>query len=350
MDRRIAEFIAGLRAAGVRVSVAESADALRAIEQSGITDKEFFRMALQATLVKDQADLPTFQQLFPMYFLQKEAPPMKQPGGGQLSEDEQQKLQEMLEQMLANMTPQQLAQLFEAMMNGQRPSAQQMRAMLNGIPAPHMNGPQYQEWMARRAMRELQFNKLNQLLRELLEKLREAGVSEEALQQIEQDARENQQALAEQIGQQVGQQMMEQAGQGEGRQRNMNELLDKPFEYMTDDEAKDLRSLVNKLAARLRSRLALRQRRGKTGTLDAKGTIRANMQFGGVPMLVKHRRRHLKPKLVVLCDRSRSTEQVVSFMLLLIYTLQDQISRTRSFAYIDHLHDMSTYFAEHRPE
>jgi len=35
MDQRIVEFIAGLRAAGVRVSLAESADAFRAIEQLG---------------------------------------------------------------------------------------------------------------------------------------------------------------------------------------------------------------------------------------------------------------------------------------------------------------------------
>ena len=35
MDLRMVDFIAGLRAAGVRVSIAESSDAFRAVEQVG---------------------------------------------------------------------------------------------------------------------------------------------------------------------------------------------------------------------------------------------------------------------------------------------------------------------------
>jgi uncharacterized protein len=352
MDRRITEFIAGLRAAGVRISLAESTDALRAIEQAGITDRHLFQMALQATLVKDQRDIEQFRELFPLYFSKDAPPPMQPAGGGQLSEEQQQQLMEQLQQMLAQMSPQMLAQLFQAMLTGQQLSNQQIRGMLGQISAPHMTDQRYREWMARQAMRELQFNQLNKALRELLDKLREQGMSEEALRAIEQAARENQQALADQIGDQVAQQMAEMAqGQGprEGR-RSESELLDRPFETLDDSDAQDLRRLITRLAARLRSRLALRQRRGKTGTLDAKATIRANQRYGGVPLDVRHRKRHLKPKLVVFCDRSVSTEKVMTFMLLMLYSLHDQISRTRSFAFIDRLHDMTIYFAESRPE
>jgi hypothetical protein len=96
--------------------------------------------------------------------------------------------------------------------------------------------------------------------------------------------------------------------------------------------------------------MALRQKRGKRGTLDAKRTIRSNMRFGGVPMVIYHRQRHTKPRVTVLCDLSISMRPVASFMLLLIYGLQDQISRTRSFAFINDLTDISTFFAEARPE
>ncbi|NJM05966.1 VWA domain-containing protein [Candidatus Gracilibacteria bacterium] len=351
MDKRIIDFIAGLRAAGVRISVAESADALRAIEQAGIRQRDFFRAALQATLVKETRDFEAFQRLFPLYFGNDAPPPLQQPGsGGQLSEEEQQRFLEALRQMLASMTPQQLAELFRSMMTGQQFSNQQMRDLLNQLGQPMMGNPNYQEWMTRRALRDMQFNKLAQQLRELLEQLRAQGFSEESLQEIEQAARENMQALQQQVGQQVGQQMIEQ-GQGEGRaQPRVEDLMDTPFERLSQNEAEDLRAEVAKLAARLRSRMALRQRRGKTGTLDAKATIRTNQRFGGVPMIVRHRKRHLKPRLVILCDRSRSTETVVSFLLQLIYALADQVSRTRSYAYIDHLHDMSIYFAESRPQ
>jgi uncharacterized protein len=350
MDDRIVNFIAGLRAAGVRVSVAESVDALRAIEQAGIQDKDLFRAALQTTLVKDPQAVPAFQRLFPLYF-GSDAPPMQQPGGGgSMSEEEQQMFQQMLQQMLAEMSPEQLAQLFEAMMRGQQPTNEAIREMLGQLPLPPMTHPYYQEWMTRRAMRQMQFAKLDQALQELLEQLREAGMSEEALQEIAEAAQQNQQALAEQIARQVGQQMIEQA-QAEGmRPQSIDQLMDRPFEHLTPDETKDLRTLVNRLAARLRSRMALRQRRGKSGTLDAKGTIRTNLRFGGVPLIVRHRRRHLKPRLVVICDLSISMRPVAGFMLLLIYALQDQISRTRSFAFIDDLHDVSVDFAQCRTE
>ena len=353
MDRRITEFIAGLRAAGIRVSLAETTDAMRAIEQAGITERNLFALALQASLIKDAKDQATFRELFPLYFGQNAPPPMQQPGGGQLSDDERDQLMQQLQQMLAQMTPEQLAELFRAMLSGEPMTGEALRDMLAELPPPQMTNQRYRERMTRQALRELDFHKLDQALRELLEQLRQQGMSEEALQAIEQAARANQAALAEQIGQQVAQQMAEQArgaGQARPRQRAESELLDQPFDRLDEHDASDLRKLVNRLAARLRTRLALRQRRGKTGTLDAKSTIRANQRFGGVPMQIKHRKRHLKPKLVVFCDRSVSTQHVMTFMLLMIYALHDQLSRTRSFAFIDHLHDMTMYFAEARPE
>ncbi len=68
MDDRVIQFVRGLRAAGVRVSVSESIDALHAIDTLGIQDKEIFRDSLRATLVKDVDHIPVFDELFPLYF------------------------------------------------------------------------------------------------------------------------------------------------------------------------------------------------------------------------------------------------------------------------------------------
>ena len=57
MEQRLVDFIAGLRAAGVRVSIAESSDAFRAVEQIGVMDRDTFRSALRTTLVKEASDL-----------------------------------------------------------------------------------------------------------------------------------------------------------------------------------------------------------------------------------------------------------------------------------------------------
>ncbi len=68
MDDRIIKFIAALRAAGVRISLAESADAMYAVNHVGIKQKELFRISLRATLVKDSDHIPIFEELFPLFF------------------------------------------------------------------------------------------------------------------------------------------------------------------------------------------------------------------------------------------------------------------------------------------
>jgi uncharacterized protein with von Willebrand factor type A (vWA) domain len=350
MDDRIVEFITALRAAGVRISVAESADALRAIEATGIVDRDFFRSAMRATLVKEAQDRPEFERLFPLFFGSGPPPMPNQPGGG-MSQQDREKLAQMLEQMLRTMTPEQLRRLFESMMSGQNMSREQMQQMLRESTSQgQMTNPYFQPWMARRAMRELEFDRLDELLQELLEKLREAGVSEEALGQLAQEARENQTALADQIGQEVGANMLRRAAEDRPQQRPLDELMNRPFERLSHEETDDLRGVVTRLAAQLRSRAALRQRRGSRGTLDAKSTIRANLRYAGVPLDVRHKRKHLKPKLSVICDISTSMRPVASFMLLLVYALQDQVSRTRSYAFIDDIEDISLDFNDSRPE
>ena len=111
-----------------------------------------------------------------------------------------------------------------------------------------------------------------------------------------------------------------------------------------------MRGVITRLASQLRSRAALRQRRGSKGKLDAKATIRANQRFGGVPLDVHFKKKHLKPKLSVICDLSTSMRPIVAFMLMLVYALQDQVSRTRSYAFVADLYDISNDFNEARPD
>lgn len=346
------QFIAALRGVGVRISVAESADAMRAVQEIGLADKALFRAALQTALVKEAHHLAPFQQLFAVYFGSDAPPPMQQPDEGGMSAEEQQMLQQMLEQMLQQMSPEALSRLFQAMMSGQSFSQEEMRDLLDQQTFLPFAGfaPTEQQWMTRRAMRQLQMHQLEQALAELLEQLRQAGMREEALQQVEQMARENQQALAKQVAQQVSRAMLEQAQEQGPPAAAPGDMLDHPFERLSQQDVDQLRREINRLSARIRSRIALRQHRSKSGTLDAKSTIRSSLRFGGVPMVVRHRRRHLKPRITVLCDLSYSMRPVAGFTLLLIYALQDQISRTRSFAFIDDLSDITTDFAEQRPE
>jgi uncharacterized protein with von Willebrand factor type A (vWA) domain len=63
MEERIVEFANVLRRNGMRVSLSENMDAFRALERLGIEDPQLFRDALRATLVKNGADIRTFEEL-----------------------------------------------------------------------------------------------------------------------------------------------------------------------------------------------------------------------------------------------------------------------------------------------
>ena len=102
MDQRIAQFIAALRASGVRVSLAESTDAFQAIEQMGIQDRDSFRISLRSTLVKEYRDLETFEKLFPMFFHSSQPPPMMNATKG-MSPQEAQMLAQILRQFSEQM-------------------------------------------------------------------------------------------------------------------------------------------------------------------------------------------------------------------------------------------------------
>jgi uncharacterized protein with von Willebrand factor type A (vWA) domain len=75
MRARLTRFVQELRAAGLRISVAETLDAMQAAKVVGIEPVPL-REALAASLVKDEADRGRFDAAFDAYFA---APPL--PGG-----------------------------------------------------------------------------------------------------------------------------------------------------------------------------------------------------------------------------------------------------------------------------
>jgi uncharacterized protein with von Willebrand factor type A (vWA) domain len=68
MEEKLIEFANLLRQNGVRVSLAETLDAISASDVTGLSERELFRAALRATMVKRANELPVFEELFDVYF------------------------------------------------------------------------------------------------------------------------------------------------------------------------------------------------------------------------------------------------------------------------------------------
>lgn len=343
MDKRMIDFVRALRAAGVRVSLAESMDAARAAETVGVYDRETFRAALRTTLVKEARDQGTFDYFFPLFFSQAQPPLQNIPEG--MTPDQQQLLEDALQSMMGDL--QALRDLLEQLLQGKPFTAQQLSEGGQRAGLDQASELAQRSWFERRMERQLGLQQLQQMIEELLDQLAALGMDGEALGELRAQLEANAAGLSEQADQYVGATMAEQLADREPQPRP--DVMDVPFTRLSDAEVDEIRAEIRRLAARLRSRAALRQRRAKSGQLDLRAMMRKNMKYDSVPLELAFHTRHVKPSLVLICDISTSMRYCAGFLLTLIYELQDQVARTNSYIFISDLADISPVFAELEP-
>ena len=68
MQKKIIEFTNLLRKSGIRVSVAEGIDAFNALDELSLDDRDVFQDALRSSMVKRGDEIPTFDELFNLFW------------------------------------------------------------------------------------------------------------------------------------------------------------------------------------------------------------------------------------------------------------------------------------------
>jgi uncharacterized protein with von Willebrand factor type A (vWA) domain len=339
MESRILQLISALRAGGVRVSLAESAEAFSAVDLMGIQNREDFRLSLRATLIKDIRDIPTFDKLFPLFFGSGQPPMM----GGNPSDDMTPEEAQMLADALRQFA-QSLRHRMERLMNGEQLSRSELEALSQMVGLDRSDDIRHQNWMAQRMMRALEFPEVQKAMKELMEELQQMGMNRERVEQMRNMITQNMQGMQQQIEQFAGERIAENMSE-KPRGESVDNLMNRPFHALSDSDKMILQNEVQRLAAILRTRIALRQKRAKSGQLDPRATIRANLKYHGVPMEIKHKDRTRKPKIVVICDISTSMRFCSELMLSFLFALQGQVRKTHAFAFIDHLEYISDDFS-----
>jgi len=340
MEERIVKFISALRTGGVRVSLAESSDAFKAIEEMGVRNREGFRLSLRSTLVKDFKDIPLFEELFQLFFSSSDIPPMLDLTKD-FTPDESRMLAEAIRQFGVE-----IRKMLERLLRGEQLSQEELERLGRMVGLDRSENLRYREWMVQRMEKVLHFPEVRQALEELAAVLEEMGMNKQRVEQLRRLIQANQNAVEEQLRQYSGQRIAENMSDRPPGQE-LSQLMNQDFNSLSEKDMERLRKEVQRLAAALRTSLALRRKRAKTGSLDAKATIRANIKHGNVPIDIRYRDRSLKPKVIVLCDVSTSMRQCSELMLHLLYAIQDQISKTHAFAFIDHLEYISPDFLGH---
>jgi uncharacterized protein with von Willebrand factor type A (vWA) domain len=342
MDKRIVEFIQALRTQGVRVSLAESKDAFEAIDHLGSQDREVFRITLLATLVKNSDDIPRFNELFPLFF-QANSPQFENPDEEMTYQDAR-----LIADALRQFT-EHLRRTLQKLMQGHPLTPDELSQLDRLVNMDEATEMRHQSWKLRQMEQALRFNEVKKAIEELVRMLEEMGMDPAILERLQEQVQSNQTAMREQLKQHIGQKILDNMLRQSPQERADN-LYNRPFNSLTDQDMHLLRKEVTRLAATLRTRLALRLKRARGGQLDVKGTLRTNLKYGAVPLEIRHRDHTLKPKIVVLCDISTSMRHVSELMLSLLFAIQDQISKTHAFSFIDRLEYISPYFDHHLPQ
>ena len=341
MEERILEFIGDLRRAELRISTAEALDALSASAEVGLVDRETFKSTLAATLVKEARDLETFDRIFNLYFLDLEAlgEGLKKALG-----PEDPKVQDQLDQVLdaENMD---LDELTELLMRGQ--GSEMEMAIRGGAQGAGLERLMYflqVGYFSRRISDQFDWSAIERDIEKIMQALEAKGLDPGQLARIRNYLELRLEAFRRMIRQHV-QRELERRAYRAGEQLTREVLSEKPLFALTPDEVAQMKSVVAKLARRIKDALALRRRQEQKGRIDSRKTIRKSLQYGGVPMEVFLKQRHReKPRLITVCDVSDSVRNASRFMLQLVWSLQECFSRVRSYVFVSEIAEVTQGF------
>jgi uncharacterized protein with von Willebrand factor type A (vWA) domain len=352
-------FVVELRNAGLPVSLTENLDAMEAVQHIPVDDREAFKYALGATLVKNNAHWRAFETVFEVYFSLR-GPEYRLLDADQSELDEL--WREMQEQAaegegrgaagggLDALTAEEIAHLLmQALLGGDqammRAMARQAVQRFAGMEPGRPVGGTYYLY---RTLRNLDLDGLLEQLMEASRQTAEGGLTslEERLEREEFQDRIEQ--FKAEVEAEIRRRLVADRG-AEAMAKTLRKPLPEDVEFMhaTRDEMQMLRKALYPLTRKLAARLARKRRHGRKGPLDFRNTVRHSLSYGGVPAEPKFKYpRPAKPELIVVADISGSVAAFARFTLMLVYAIQHQFSKVRSFVFIDGIDEVTDYFKQ----
>lgn len=363
MQSNLVSFIQVLRSHDVRVSPAESLDAVDVAATLGYADRSLLRDGLAMTLAKTPEEEAIFHECFDRFFRHELADfsmddePTGDPsesaegeegesgesdaegGGGDASEQES-ALEFAAE---SNETLQELmqGQLMQDLVNNDRNAL--TLAMSQAAEAVGLSDIEL-------------FTQRGQYTRRILDEMGEEQIRN-AVIELEQEGnpalpllQQYRDILREQVRDYVEREYLLHA---EGRnQQFMEDILSKTrLNNIEHVYLHRVQELIRKMAKKLASRHSRRRRPVKRGQLNMPKTMRRGIPNDGVMFNTYWRRVYKdKPQILAVCDVSGSVAQYAKFLLLFLYSLQDVLPKVRSFAFSSHLGEVSDFFVDYPVE
>ncbi|HSR58528.1 MAG TPA: VWA domain-containing protein [Candidatus Binataceae bacterium] len=348
MQEKLVEFANLLRQNGVRVSLAETLDAFGASEVTGLAERDSFRSALRATMVKRAPELPIFEELFDLFFsglgeIIKQASQAVQQALS-MSDQEFQEFLDQVEKMLKEQGKKLSELAKQLMQNNSGQLEKKIREAARAVRLNNIERTIEENYFARALARELGLDKLESEIRQLREGLEKMDLSDAMKARMEEYLDRRLKALDDIIRRYVRMER-EKRDVKAREEQHLNRLGEKSFYYLSEEELRQMNEAVQKLAQRLKNVIAIRRKRDKKGRFDIKRTLRQNLEYGGVPFKLRfEQRKKERPQVVIMCDVSDSVRNASRFMLQFVYSLQDLYSRVRSYIFVSDIGEVTEHF------
>ncbi|HEY8515973.1 MAG TPA: VWA domain-containing protein [Candidatus Binatia bacterium] len=327
MRERLLSFVTRLRAVGIRVSIAETLDAMAAVEAVGV-EREVLREALAAALVKDENDRAAFDAAFDEHF-----PLLPLPASGGRSRKRGRR---------------------GAAGDDGHAGAPSGGSGGGGGGAPRASEERERRDDARPTRAPAVAQTASQAASRALSSPHEPRVgvrageaprakAESARPRAERPADSRHAALPARHGPVHDRPGAPPPPPAPLRQR--------PFADLDPDELDRARAVARELGRRFAARTSRRERRERRGHVDIRRTIRHAVARGGALIDLQRRgRRPGKPNLVVLCDVSGSVARASDLLLTILAGAESAFARVTRFAFVDRLVPIDFEDGHVRPE
>jgi len=378
MDSTLVDFVKALRTAEIKVSPAETLDAMECLDLVGFTDREFLKNSLALVLSKTPEEKEAFHSCFDRFFsfesfkqIGQDGEYTHDPEGGEFESDgdqadgegsqpgagngqgsgggaESSGEEDSNEPLDTTLDPE--SPLGKLLLSGSRTElvvsmAEAGRAVeVNQIVVFTQKGLYTRKIMDAMGLKGLQ-DEIGTL--QANERDGESPMPQNHLARRLTKARDH---LREQVRDYVEKQFFLHADES-GKQLREELLKKVKLSNLEKRNFKDVQEIVFKMAKKLVAIHSKRRKTYKRGQLDVRKTLRHNMQYDGMLFDLHWKASKVdRPKVMCICDVSGSVSNYSRFLLMFLYSLADVIPKVRSFAFSSDLGEVTALFQNSKVE
>lgn len=382
MDRTISNFIRALRNAEVRVSTAETLDAMSAVELVGYKDKAHLKRSLSMVLPKTADEKNTFDACFDQFFRFQDVrgettadsandgeqdgdendeggdggegggaggDPKNENRGKKKSKSKAKKNNLYEEEEEADLGPGEITDAQSPlgkllMANSRVELAQSMAEAGEAINVREIQIFTQKGLYSRRIMDHMGLPDLN---REISDMRTDSRVP---ARRLGQQLKQRRDFLREQVRDYVEQQFMLNADVS-GKRLREEMLRSVKLSNVEHRNFRLIQEMVYKMAKKLSTLHSRRRKVFKRGQLNVPKTLRNNMSYDGAIFDLYWKSVKVdRPKVFAICDVSGSVANYARFMLMFLYSMDEVMPKVRSFAFSSDLAEVTDLFNRNKIE